>query len=558
MVVRSKKRLGDLIVESGSISRDSLEIALKEQKTTGEKLGRVLVSLGYITEPQLAGALSLQLNLPMADLDSIQPSADLLRMVPEQLARRRLIFPLGRSNGTLEVAMADPLDLAAIDELASRLSAHVETAVATETQILRSIDSHYGFLSSMDEAMTAAGDGNADGAPFDAGDYDGPAPIARLVERIIHRGVAGRASDIHFEPEDGTLRIRYRIDGVMFAGASPPKRLEPSIISRVKIMAGLNIAETRLPQDGHMTMPLEGKRMEFRVCTFPTVHGESVVIRILNRENALMSLAATGLSGGALDGLTNALANRQGMIIACGPTGSGKTTTLYAALEALSSPDKTIVTIEDPVECRLRYVRQTQVNPKAGLTFALGLRSILRQDPDVIMVGEIRDGETARIATRAALTGHLVLSTMHTGDAVGVIPRLMDLGVEPSMIATTLKGVLAQRLVRRLCLDCRVETRGAGAAAGALSAAAERPAPYRKSGCPACRNSGYYGRVGIFEFMNVDGGLQDMIATRARPGSMRKAALASGALIGMRGDGLEKAGAGLTTVDEVLGATHGS
>ncbi|MGK7345111.1 MAG: GspE/PulE family protein [Candidatus Nitrospinota bacterium M3_3B_026] len=530
MAVRGKRHLGALLLESGVITRRQLDAALEESRSRGVRLGRAIVSLGLMTEEEVTRFLSSQLGAPFVELDEACPPAELLRRIPESFARRRLLFPLALANGSALVAMADPLDLAAIDEVSARLKADVETVISTESGVLGAIERHYGVLgpapggeiSRVSERVESYGAVDGNGA-------DGGAPIARVVEAIIRQGARDGASDIHIEPGEDDLRARYRIDGVMFPAPSPPKDLESAIVSRIKILARLDIAESRVPQDGGFKMALDGRRLEFRVSTFPTIHGESVVIRLLNRGDALMSLPETGLRGHARKGFEAALRRRQGVVIVSGPTGAGKTTTLYAALKAVSSQDKTTVTIEDPVEYRLENARQTQVNPRAGLTFARGLRSLLRQDPDIIMVGEIRDAETAGIAVQAAMTGHLVLTSTHTTDAASAVSRMLDLGVEPYQLASTLNGTLAQRLARRVCDEC----------AG------------RGEGCHKCRRSGYRGRIGLFEFMGATEKIRELIMSGASPDALRGLARGEEGMRTILEDGLEKAREGITTFEEV-------
>lgn len=560
MPVVGKKRLGDLLVNSGALSQEQLKTALEAQKSTGARLGHIIVSSGLMTGEYLLDVLSHQLNIPVVNLEMVQPPPELLRAIPEGVARKLTLFPIDRANGRVRVAMADPLDIEAVDEISAKLSLQVETSIASENQILNAIDSHYGFINSAEEALLSMPAPASEPESYKLGqmgqDHGAAAPpIAKLVEAIIRQGVADRASDIHIEPEEDGLRVRYRIDGVMFGAMSLEKELEGAIISRIKIMSKIDIAEARVPQDGRFRMIIDRKNLEFRISTFPTIYGESIVLRILNTESILMGLKETGLSGKTLDNFKSAILKRQGIIIVTGPTGSGKTTTLYSCLNMLNSPEKTIVTIEDPVEYRLKYVRQTQINPKGGFTFAKGLRSILRQDPDVIMVGEIRDPETAQIATRAALTGHLVLSTMHTGAPIDVIARLKDLGVDTCLIVSTLKGILAQRLVRKICPECQTENIGRNPYTASLPMAAEKIAVYGQRGCVRCKYSGYFGRVGIFEFLKVDARLQDLVAQGGSPSSIRKLIAQSGMLATMRDDGLAKVESGLTTIEEVDKAT---
>ncbi len=540
--MRAKKRLGDMLVQSGAVSEEGLGAALMEHRRTGMRLGATIISLGLMTEEDMITVLSSQTGAPMVDLAKANPEPELLRLVPEFVARKYVLFPLARSSEAIHVAMADPLNLLATDELAVRLSREVEVAIATKDQILGAIDRFYGIEGQEKnnnefqvlEKKLVYGSGKKSGAP-----------IAKLVEAIIRGAVESRASDIHIEPIEKRLRIRYRIDGVMFPGPAPPKKLEQAIASRVKIISNMDIAESRIPQDGRFKLTLNKREIEFRVSTFPTIYGESVVIRILSRGDNPLGLGKIGLRGKTLEDFKKALMAKSGMIIATGPTGAGKTTTLYCAVDLLSSPEKTIVTIEDPVEYSLEFVRQTQINPKAGLTFASGLRSILRQDPDVIMLGEIRDRETAKIAAQAAMTGHLVITTMHTTGAAEGVTRLMDLGIEPYQISSILLGTAAQRLVRTVCPECpKIKAKQAkGMAPGA--------------GCAHCNQSGYRGRTGIFEFLTVDDEIRKLIMNKTPAQSIYSYATRNQKMISMREDGLAKVKEGVTTFEEIERAQLG-
>ncbi|VAX25332.1 Type IV fimbrial assembly, ATPase PilB [hydrothermal vent metagenome] len=540
--VRAKKRLGDILVQSGAVSAEGLGAALLEHRRTGNRLGATLISLGLMSEEDMITVLSSQTGAPMVDLSKANPEPELLRLVPEFVARKYVLFPLERSSEAIHVAMADPLDLLATDELAIRLSHEVEVAIATKDQILDAIDRFYG--------MQGQPKSHSEFQVFEkkfvyrAGEKS-ETPIARLVETIIREAVISRASDIHIEPVEKRLRIRYRIDGIMFTAPAPPEELEQAIASRVKIISNMDIAESRIPQDGRFKLTLNKREIEFRVSTFPTIYGESVVIRILNRGDNPLGLDKIGLMGKTLEDFRKALIVKSGMIIATGPTGAGKTTTLYSAVDLLSSPEKTIVTIEDPVEYSLEFVRQTQINPKAGLTFASGLRSILRQDPDVIMLGEIRDCETATIAAQAAMTGHLVITTMHTTGAAEAVTRLMDLGIEPYQISSILLGTTAQRLVRTVCSKCSWKKQ----------AEAKRGAPGH--GCAHCNQSGYRGRTGIFEFLAIDDEIRKLIMNKTPAQSIHSYAIQNRKMISMREDGLAKVKEGVTTFKEIERAQLG-
>ncbi len=552
VMLNTKIRLGKILLQSGAITTDDLALALKRQDETGGRLGCALVSAGLITEERMIEALSEQLKIPVIDMALIHPSLDLLRKIPESAARNYVLMPVEQSNGCVHVAMADPLNLAAVDELAAMLLCNIDVSIAAESQIMATIDHYYGVLNYQDKAMRFAfTDPRAYGLQNEIIDNsEDVAPIAGLLEAIIRQATRDRASDIHIEPGEKNLRIRFRIDGVMFDTDSPTKNVESALVSRIKVIANMDISDTRIPQEGRFKMTVDSKKLEFRVSSFPTIYGESVVMRMLEMDSVLMKFEQTGLEGGTMEDFRESVTMRRGMVIVTGPTGSGKTTTLYAALGMINSTDKTIVTIEDPVEYRLKLIRQTQVNPKAGLTFAVGLRSMLRQDPDVIMVGEIRDSETAMIATRAAMTGHLVMSTMHTVDAVGVIERLEDLGVAPGVIASTLSGVLGQRLVRKVCPSCKNEAKTAPAERGYLRAA-EKSIAYGRRKCAKCKNSGYFGRIGIFEHLKVDREIKELIASRARPIAIRTYAVKSGLLTTMRTDGQNKVKRRITTKEEL-------
>lgn len=524
----SGNRLGDILAEAGLITALQLQEALMEREQSGTRLGRALVCLGFISEDGLASALSRQLGIELADVDTAVPCDDLLALIPISLAKKRSILPLEKRNGHVLVAMSDPLNLAVVDELSSRLSTPVIVAVAAEDRIEKAIERLYGAVKKpvVDLALVVA-----------------PA-VSRMIESILRQGVKERASDIHFEPEEEFIRIRLRIDGVMLSAQTHPKGAASAMISRLKIMAGMDISETRTPQDGGFKLKIDSSDVEFRVSSFPTIHGESVVLRILAHTDTPLGMVETGLCGVALAGFREAIESSWGLVVVTGPTGSGKTTTLYAAVSALASPGKTIVSIEDPVERRLSFVRQTQVNLKAGLTFSKGLRSVLRQDPDIIMVGEIRDPETAETAAQAALTGHLVLSTMHTVDAASAVVRLLDLGVEPYKIASTLKLALAQRLVRKLCPSCKERTDGPDGAAWA------------GRGCPSCKGAGYRGRTGIFEIIGSGEGIKELIMGRRPSHAIRDHAVNALGLETMRDDGFRKAEAGTTSREEVERVTR--
>ncbi|MBI5638410.1 MAG: Flp pilus assembly complex ATPase component TadA [Nitrospinae bacterium] len=531
MAVREKRKLGDLLVEAGALSAAQLKAALERQRHTRKKLGEAIIDLELLTEEAILQTLARQLRIDLVDLDALEPDFDILKKIPEATARKYALLPLGRAGNHVHIAMADPLNIFAIDEIAIKLEAEVKVSIAREGQIAAAITRHYGVTSSIREALRSvqgAEEVREEAAvPYLSAVPREAAPVAKLLETIVRQAARDRASDIHIEPDEEDVKIRTRIDGVLFANAPVPKALQAALISRAKVLGRMDIAESRLPQDGRFQMEHEGREIECRVSAFPTIHGENVVMRILRKDAALTKLEDTGLRGATLERALGMFRAPFGIIVVTGPTGSGKTTTLYAALNRLNTVERHIITIEDPVEYRVPGVRQAQVNPKAGLTFASSMRSILRQDPDVIMVGEIRDRETAEIAMQAAMTGHLVLSTLHANDAPGAVVRLVDIGIEPYMISSALAGAIAQRLVRRVCSGC----------AGA--------------GCMECRKSGYAGRIGIFEALVLDEPARALVNGRASASALREYAVQHLGMETMRRDGVEKTKRGITTAAEV-------
>jgi general secretion pathway protein E len=560
---RHSPSFGRWLTGTGLLSEAELARADAHRQSTGERLPAVLVRLGLSSAEEVGQALARHLEIPYVGRDEFPSSPPFLQRLSPQYMRQYRFCPLTVEDGVLVVACADPTDPTVVDELRGALGIDVRLAAATETSILEAIERYFGAGSTaVQKVIETIGD---DDRGDEAGGEDltslrdmaFDAPVVRLVNLLIENAIKANASDIHIEPFEDTLRVRYRIDGVLFDAETPPKRLRAAITSRIKIMAELNIAERRLPQDGRIRMGLEGRRLDIRVSTIPTLHGESVVMRILDRAAILMPLDHLGFDERARRAIERVIGLPHGMLLVTGPTGSGKTTTLYGALDKINSPDKKIITIEDPVEYQLRGVNQIHVKPKIGLTFAAGLRHIVRQDPDVIMVGEIRDVETADIAIHAALTGHLVFSTLHTNDAPGALTRLLDMGVEPYLVASVLEGVLAQRLVRLICQDCRMpyepdagELRALGV--DRLPAAARLS---RGTGCDSCRGTGYRGRTGIYEFMGMSEDLRGLTLRKISGHEMRQRAVAEG-MATLRQDGWAKCCLGITTVDEVLRVTR--
>lgn len=564
MAIREKLKLGDVLIKAGAITEKQLMEALAEQKKTGIQLGKILLQKHYLTEDELLKSLSKQLNVPIIDLQDVNAGQDALSKVKENVARRHKVLPIAIKNGRLQLAMANPLNLFAIDQVTIQAGMEIDVMITSEGDIDKGIQEYYGVAASIQAAVKSLGvaDMRREKArttvttqgPKALPGQDADAPVARLVEVIIQQALDDNASDIHIEPGEETLRIRYRIDGVLFEATNPPKSVESALISRVKVMANMDIAETRAPQDGGFSMKVGGKEIEMRVSACPTIWGENVVLRILDRSKLTLQLDDLGLMNRGQEKFQSMLKNPYGVILVTGPTGSGKTTTLYAALTQLNKPNVNIKTIEDPVEYKLDGIRQTQVNPKANITFSTGLRSLMRQDPDIMMVGEIRDQETAEIAIQAALTGHLVFSTLHTNDAPGALSRLGDLGIEPFLLASSLSGVLAQRLVRKICRHCKESYEASPEELARLYPDEKREEPltlYRGQGCRSCRKSGYSGRLGIFEVLLVTDTMRELILEKAPPMAIRKKAIETQQMETLRDDGLSKVLKGITTLEEL-------
>ncbi len=550
------------LVEEGLLSSEQLARARSEAGRTGETLRRAMIRLELIDADALAHWLSRELQLPRVELKSYLIDPHVLQMIPEALARKHRVIPLFKVGETVTVATADPLDLVALDDLRLKSGKTIETVVATEEEILQALEEYYGAKGKLEELvsdLTEEKIGLEPGGVAEPKRLQGlvsEPPVVRLVNLLLADAIRNRASDIHMEPERDLLKVRFRVDGLLKEFAALPKHLEAAAISRVKILANLDIAERRKPQDGRFRISMEGHELDLRVSTMPAMDGEAVVLRLLDAKGPGMGLEDLGLGPELLPRYRQLIQKAWGMILVTGPTGSGKSTTLYASLAQLNSIERNIVTIEDPVECRVKGIRQIPVNPAVGLTFATGLRSILRQDPDVIMVGEIRDRDTAEIAIQSALTGHLVLSTLHTNDAPTAVTRLLDMGIEPFLVVSSLIGVVAQRLVRTLCPECKAPD-------PAQQQAAERMGFSGKGnwgrgpGCRHCGNSGYRGRIGIFELMVLDEELSRKVLAKASTSELRAHAVSRG-MRTLRADGLAKAAAGVTTVDEVVRVTQES
>jgi type II secretion system protein E len=567
MTVLAKKKLGRLLCEKTFLGEAALVEALTEQQASRERLGQILLKRRAVTPSHLVEALADQAGLEMVDVEHFSADPAVSALVPIELILKHRVLPLRRDNGRLAVAMADPFDLQAVEDLRVVTGLGLRRYYSPAGQIERVIERLYGsnvsrmledLAPSETQSEGGAGNGNGDYSPAKLNELAREPSLVNLVNLILLEAIEARASDVHIEPFANKLQIKYRIDGLLMEKSPSSKRLQAAIVSRIKIMAGLNIAEHFVPQDGHIEYVGRAGKVDIRVSTVPTIFGESVTMRILDRSAALMNLEDLGMNPQSLVGFEKCLNKAHGIVLVTGPTGSGKTTTLYAALNKIYSPRFKIITIEDPVEYQLEGVIQMPVNPKRGLTFATGLRHILRQDPDIIMVGEIRDRETADIAIRAALTGHLVFSTLHTNDAAGAINRLIDMGVEPFLLGSSLEAVLAQRLVRTICPACKSPYQPDEAVLRSLDGAGEIAAGttlYRGAGCTECNQSGMRGRTGIFELLRITNELRQVIAEKPTTSQVVEAAPPDH--VCMRHDGLAKVLAGVTTPEEVLRVTQG-
>ncbi len=560
--------LGAILEKKFGLPEAKLLEALNIQQNKGGRLGEILIRLRAIDEDQLIQALALQFELPwLPQLEVSQVDQEWIKKVPIHFARRYRVLPLKAEDGSVTVATTDPLETIPLDDLRLLLGLPVRPVLTSGISLLACLNRVYDEAASPAGAEQVMEDIAANenleqlayalDEPQDLLDATDEAPIIRLVNSVLFQAVRQRASDIHFESFERGLVVRYRIDGVLYPVLTPPKHLQASIIARLKILAGLNIAEKRLPQDGRFTIRTAGKDVDLRVSVLPTAHGERVVLRLLEKENKLLNLSEMGFSPDRLNVIQQLIQLSHGIILVTGPTGSGKTTTLYAALSHINAPDKNIITVEDPIEYQLLGIGQMQVNPKINLTFAAGLRSILRQDPDVIMIGEIRDLETAQIAIHASLTGHLVFSTLHTNDAASAATRLIDMGIEPFLVSSSVVAVLAQRLVRKVCKNCRQAYQPEDEELIRLGIVPPQLHPifYRGPGCAACSQTGYRGRTGIYELMVMDDEIRRLIGAKADATAIKQAAIAKG-MITLKDDGADKVFHGITTTEEVMRITQ--
>ncbi len=568
----SGRPLGEILVQTEGLAPEKLEEALAAQRgeQAGTRLGEILVRMRVLPDEAVLRALAIQLDLPFVSrVDAEEASAEFAKKVPINFAKAAKVLALGPGDGgATRVVVADPLDTAALDNLAILLGTRLDPVLATAQAVLDAINSVYDRAADEhDKIMEGLETEDLESVaheleePTDLLEADDEAPIIRLVNSLLFRAVKERASDIHINPEERDLSVRYRIDGELREVIRPPKRIQAALGSRIKIMGGLNIAEKRLPQDGRIRIKIAGKDVDIRLSTVPTAHGERIVMRLLDKSNVILDMEQIGFEPWQLKIMDGLITRSHGIVLVTGPTGSGKTTTLYAALSKINSPNLNILTIEDPIEIQLKGIGQVQVNPKIDLTFANGLRSFLRQDPDIILVGEIRDLPTADIAIQASLTGHLVFSTLHTNDAAGAMTRLADMGVQPFLVASSLVGVLAQRLVRVLCPHCKKgyvptqeELDQASITPEILSQAGSPKFLYRSQGCPACQNTGYQGRTGIYELMLVDDDVRQLILKNVDSGTIKKAAVERGMLTLLE-HGAFKVARGITTAAEVLSVT---
>ncbi len=560
MAITPSRLLGEILVQEGLTTSDAVQRGLARAHTSGERIGEALVALGAVTEDDVLRALSLQQDLPYLWREEFPSSVPMLKNVSAKYLRQVRVCPISVDGNVLTVASADPLNTLVTDELRQATGFNVKVVISAAAAITEAIDRTYEGASSplqrIVEGMDDDGDAGGDEDLNHLRDMAFEAPVVRLVNLLVENAISAEASDIHIEPFEDTLRIRYRIDGILYEQEAPPRRLQAAVTSRIKIMAEMNIAERRLPQDGRIRVTLHGQRVDIRVSTMPTVHGESIVMRLLQRASVFHPLEQLGFPADLLKGFQALIKRPHGILLVTGPTGSGKTTTLYAALDKINAPGVKIITVEDPVEYQLKGVNQIAVKPKIGLTFAQGLRHIVRQDPDVILVGEIRDLETAEIAIQASLTGHLVFSTLHTNDAPGAITRLQDMGVEGYLVASVLEGVLAQRLVRRICPACRVPDSPSHADLDALGIEAPPGTElFRGKGCDECRGTGYRGRSGIYELFTIDEDARSLILRHASTRDIRQHAIQRG-MVTLRLDGYKRACEGVTTIEEILRVTQ--
>ncbi|NQU16857.1 MAG: type II/IV secretion system protein [Candidatus Saganbacteria bacterium] len=552
-----RRDLKDALLESGLLTAEKIQTIIRESKKSGKSLVRVLLMKKYLTEKQLLDFFEFEMDIPHVDLGNYLIDPGVIELVPSNIAKKFGVTPLFKTGSTLSVAMIDPFDIQATDELRSRTRMQIEVMAATPSDIGAALNQYYGISGALEEILETIKDTKKDVVKREIIEVSEDAPVVKLVNLIIIQAMEEKASDIHIDPHEKQVMVRYRVDGIMHEASTSPIHLHAALVTRIKILSNLNIAESRLPQDGKMEFEFEARRIDVRVSTYPSINGESVVMRILDKQAMGMTLKNLGFEKDNLEIFQNTVKRPYGIILLTGPTGSGKTTTLYAALNYINSPENNIITIEDPVEYQLEGIRQANVNVKAGLLFSTALRSMLRQDPDVILVGEIRDLETAQIAIESALTGHLVFSTLHTNDAAGALTRLTEMGVEPFLSASATASVIAQRLVRSICPNCKISY--------PIEDAVKELYPYFKEnnittlykgkGCRQCRDRGFRGRLAIIEQLPMSNEIRQMVLEKV-PGHLIKAAAIKAGMRTLRDDGLMKVAQGKTSLDEVLRVTQ--
>lgn len=555
MVDRSKS-LRESLLKSGLLSEGQIKTAIEAGRKSGDTLIKSILKLNLVEEEALISFLEKEMDFPRVDLASYLVDKKIINIVPYQTSRKYKLMPLFKVGDVLTVAMVDPFDILALDEVRTKSKCDVEPMVATSKDIEQAINQYYGIAGSVDDLIKSIGPVGGVAPAVPAGVPTEEAPIAKLLNILILRAVMERASDVHIEPTQENVRIRYRIDGIMRDVATAPIYLHSSIVTRLKVLAKMDIAESRVPQDGRFELKTEEKDVDVRVSSYPSMYGESLVMRLLDKENVMFGLEDLGFSKENLKNFEESIKRPYGIILVTGPTGSGKTTTLYATLNHIVTPEKNIMTIEDPIEYELRGIRQSQINVKAGLEFANALRSMVRQDPDVILVGEIRDTETAAVAIQAALTGHLVFSTLHTNDAAGSLTRLIDMGIEPFLTASSVAASIAQRLVRTVCPRCKASFTPPKELLERIGFDPKKEYTFFEGkGCKNCRGTGFKGRMGIFEILVVDEEIRSLILKKASADEIKKAAIKAG-MKTLRDDGLLKVVEGKTTLDEVLRVTQ--
>ena len=558
-----KKRLGNILVEAGFITEDKLNKGLEKQKNndTEKRIGEILKEMNFVDESNVVEALEFQLGIPQVDLDDMIIDSEIVKEISQLMAEKHEAIPINKNNNTLTVAMADPLDVMAIDDIQLKTGYEINPVIALESEIDRVLKQYFGNENLVNEFVNRKKDEElevvSDEEVEELKKMVDEAPVVKLANNIIRDGVKVSSSDIHIEPMEEEIRIRYRIDGILYTEMNVPKDIHAALVSRMKIMADLDIAERRIPQDGRIQIIVDDKKIDLRVSTLPTVKGEKIVLRILDKNNLMLDLNQLGFSSEHKIMFKEMINQPHGMVLITGPTGSGKTTTLYSALSTLDNSDENIITVEDPVEYRLEGINQVQTNTKAGLTFAAGLRSILRQDPDIIMIGEIRDKETAEMAVHSALTGHLVFSTLHTNHAAGALTRLMDMGVEPFLVASSVSGVMAQRLVRTICPECKIKESDPLVdleIEDYLGAGKDSIELYKGVGCRECNNTGYNGRSAIHEILRITPKIKEMVVNGASAEKIEEVARKEG-MDTLESAGLLKVSEGLTTLEETKRVT---